>query len=393
MQKPFAILSGAIAVPCLLASLAFAAPQDCSLVLHLDDAVTLGSLQMTVDYSSASGLFGLNLQDKVDCTNDVLDSSGLFNDDTTARELTATFISIDGFSGPATIAHCRFVNDSGTIGTDDFVVTVTDAAAPDGTVLETLPAVSARLPDCAPSDTSTTTTSTTVTTTEPPSLVCELTLQVSSTATISSLDWRLDYQSAPGEFVGSAGKVACKNLRPGSMTSFNDIESQRSIRGGIVNLAGFETPADIARCRFLPISDEPLAADFTMSVIQATDPEGVPLDPLPKMKISQIACGTGNCGDGIPQIGEDCDDGNTQSRDGCSAECMVDTICGDANLNGGLTASDALQILKKAVGVDVSCPLYVCDTNASGKILASDALSVLKKAVGTNIDLACPPEP
>jgi len=393
MRQTFQVFSGAIAAVALLSSSALAAPRDCSLVLHLDDAVPLGSLQMTVDYSSASGFFGLNLQDKVDCTNDVLTAAGLFNDNTSAETLTASFISIDGFSGPATVAHCLFVNDTGTLSTNDFAVTVTDAAAPDGSLLDPLPKVSARLPDCDPTNTSTTTTSTTVTTTEPPPLVCELTLQVTSTAKITSLDWRLGYQSAPGEFAGSGGKVSCTNLRPGSLASFNDVENQRTVRGGIISLNGFDTPADIARCRFLPTSDAPVAADFTMSVIQATDADGVLMEPLPKMKIDQIQCGTGICGDGLLQIGEDCDDGNLQSRDGCSASCTKDTICGDANLNGSLSASDALQILKNAVGADVSCPPYVCDTNASGKILASDALTVLKRAVGTPIDMVCPPEP
>ena len=37
----------------------------------------------------------------------------------------------------------------------------------------------------------------------------------------------------------------------------------------------------------------------------------------------------GTCGDGIVQLGEDCDDGNTVSCDGCSADCRAETGCGD----------------------------------------------------------------
>ncbi|MBI5503226.1 MAG: DUF4215 domain-containing protein [Deltaproteobacteria bacterium] len=432
MRQTFSSVIGGVVAVALLSLPASADPRTCSFVVRLDNAVELGSLQLTANYAAASGSFALNQQGSVDCTNDVLTASGLFNDDVDARVLGATFISIEGFSGPATIAHCAFTNDSGVLAPEDFTVHVVDAAAPDGSPPATPPVVVVRLPDCSPPDTSTTTT-TPVTTTEPPQMFCDVTLRMTTTAEITSLDWQLGYQSAPGEFAGSGGKVACTNLRPGSLASFNDIESERNIRGGVINVAGFQAPTDIARCQFLPVSiDEPITSDFVMTVIQATDADGVTIDPTPKMKISQIQCRTPgtsttttlpDCGDGFQQNGEACDDGNadntdaclndcsaaacgdgfvhsgvevcddgnTASRDGCSSTCSIDTICGDANLSGALTASDALQILKKAVGVEVSCPLYVCDTNSSGEILASDALSALKRAVGTAIVLDCPP--
>jgi cysteine-rich repeat protein len=37
----------------------------------------------------------------------------------------------------------------------------------------------------------------------------------------------------------------------------------------------------------------------------------------------------GSCGDGVTQLGEGCDDGNTTDCDGCSARCTVETGCGD----------------------------------------------------------------
>ncbi len=411
-----------------------AGSRTCSVVLRLDDPTALGSLQVTVDYTAAAGAFALNLQNKVDCTNDVLAAVGLFADNVDARQLSASFISIHGFTGPATIAHCTFTDSGGILAPADFTVTILDAAAPDGSPLTKLPAIVVRLPDCTTSDTSTTTTNP-VTTTVPPQMFCDLTLRVTTAATIGSLDWQLGYQNAPGEFTGSAGKVACTNLRPGSNASFNDNETARTIRGALMNLDGFTAPADIARCQFLPLSyDEPIASDFTLTLIQATDPALVTINPKPKMIISQIQCRTpgtsttttlpvcgnaivqsgeecddGNvsnsdaclndctlatCGDGFIRAGvETCDDGNTRSRDGCSSTCVVDTICGDANQNGILTASDALQILKNAVGVNIACPLFLCDTNASGAVLAGDALAVLKRAVGTDIVLNCPPAP
>ncbi len=48
----------------------------------------------------------------------------------------------------------------------------------------------------------------------------------------------------------------------------------------------------------------------------------------------------GGCGDGSLQLGEDCDDGNTASCDGCSATCGAETGCGDGVACGGEACDD-----------------------------------------------------
>ncbi len=67
---------------------------------------------------------------------------------------------------------------------------------------------------------------------------------------------------------------------------------------------------------------------------------------------------------------------------------MESAMCGDANLNGRITASDALIVLRIAVGVG-SCRAQVCDVDANGTISASDALRVLQVAVGLPVELNC----
>ncbi|HYC00899.1 MAG TPA: hypothetical protein VEC57_17330 [Candidatus Limnocylindrales bacterium] len=63
--------------------------------------------------------------------------------------------------------------------------------------------------------------------------------------------------------------------------------------------------------------------------------------------------------------------------------------CGDpAPPSGSVTASDALFILRTAVGA-LSCQLCVCDANGNGSVTASDALVTLKAAVGQNVELNC----
>jgi len=64
-------------------------------------------------------------------------------------------------------------------------------------------------------------------------------------------------------------------------------------------------------------------------------------------------------------------------------------ICGDANGDGDVTASDALVALRTAVG-SATCSSTLCDTDGSGSITASDALLILKVAVGQDVTLTCP---
>ncbi|HXC50425.1 MAG TPA: DPP IV N-terminal domain-containing protein [Candidatus Limnocylindrales bacterium] len=65
-------------------------------------------------------------------------------------------------------------------------------------------------------------------------------------------------------------------------------------------------------------------------------------------------------------------------------------ICGDANADGSIKASDALAVLKKGVASPVVCPKIRCDTDDSGSIVASDALRVLRVSVGQTVELDCP---
>jgi len=64
-------------------------------------------------------------------------------------------------------------------------------------------------------------------------------------------------------------------------------------------------------------------------------------------------------------------------------------LCGDANGDGEITATDALATLRAAVGSS-SCPLAICDADGSGMVTATDALLLLKRAVGQPVELTCP---
>ncbi len=95
-------------------------------------------------------------------------------------------------------------------------------------------------------------------------------------------------------------------------------------------------------------------------------------------------CTPAQCGDGYIQLREEeCDDGNSVEGDGCSSACRMDPDCGLLNRSGlRVTSSDALKLLRRAVGHSVACPLRDCDLNADGKVAAIDALLALRSAVG-----------
>ena len=74
----------------------------------------------------------------------------------------------------------------------------------------------------------------------------------------------------------------------------------------------------------------------------------------------------------------------------CQETCPA--LCGDANGNRNVTATDALDALNTAIGSG-SCPKFRCDFNGDDSILAFDALLILKTAVGIPADPNCPAEP
>lgn len=74
------------------------------------------------------------------------------------------------------------------------------------------------------------------------------------------------------------------------------------------------------------------------------------------------------CGNGIVQIGEECDDGNLKSNDGCSSLCKKEAdapICGDGIVNGSEECDDKNQFVSdgcSACKVDTG---YECNGSPS----------------------------
>lgn len=63
--------------------------------------------------------------------------------------------------------------------------------------------------------------------------------------------------------------------------------------------------------------------------------------------------------------------------------------CGMPTGGGAPRASDALQALRTAVQVG-ECDIRVCDVSDTNTVTASDALMILKSAVGQEVRFNCP---
>jgi len=101
------------------------------------------------------------------------------------------------------------------------------------------------------------------------------------------------------------------------------------------------------------------------------------------------------CNDGVPcTIDDTCSGGICGSAAVRTGDCgtttttLPETMCGDANEDGSITASDALKALRTAVESS-DCPVAICDYNNDGRVTASDALAILRTAVGQNVAAGC----
>ena len=88
------------------------------------------------------------------------------------------------------------------------------------------------------------------------------------------------------------------------------------------------------------------------------------------------------CGDNVVSAGEECDDGNNDDGDGCSAACTIEPFCGDGNVDAGEACDDGNN--DNGDGCDENCALEaVCgnmlvelgETCDDGNVIDADGCS------------------
>ncbi len=277
----------------------------CPLTFALDDAVTLGALQFSVDYSSAPGVIvgsgaTPNQGGTVECAALVPSSVTSFNDTDATSNLTVGIIHLTGFTGPTDLAECTMRAQIDPVPAD-FSISVTDAADVNLVQLVPVPGVSVRIGTCVedPSGSTSTTTSTTTTTTKvtisttttttttvPPALQ-ELTFTLDDAVTVGALQFDVSYANATGVVATNNGAPDCTNLAAGALPAFNVDLVTKKLSLGFIALGGFTGPTAVASCRFdTQGAPAPAAGDFTITVLDAADTSLVTLSPFPSVSVS-----------------------------------------------------------------------------------------------------------
>lgn len=152
-------------------------------------------------------------------------------------------------------------------------------------------------------------------------------------------------------FFGSAGD----ETRPHSIRLTNDLGGETIIADPLVGnsngdlftayVLAVNVPASATELTIQPRSE---GADGSCSSVNASISWSVAALSLPVPPV---------CGDGIVDLGEDCDDGNTNNNDSCRNDCTA-PVCGDGVLDSGEDCDDGNTT--DGDGCSATCMLPMC---------------------------------
>jgi hypothetical protein len=160
--------------------------------------------------------------------------------------------------------------------------------------------------------------------------------------------------------IDPAGSNVCTLLVEGAKIAY---ESPGLFKVRFVTSSPYEQSQAVLYCNYY--THEPnLGMGFDFHLVEATDIDG-----------HDVLQGTAMC---LTQLDEDNPSHTLDSR----------WLCGDASEDESVGTSDALAVLRAAVGA-ASCERKRCDADGDGSIAPSDALRVLQFAVGRDVSLLC----
>ncbi len=120
-------------------------------------------------------------------------------------------------------------------------------------------------------------------------LQVDLTFRLIDAVTFASVGFDVDYSGVQGEFEGSGAGVTCEGLVGGAIVVFNDDDAvARRLLVRLALIGGAAGPRDLARCRFGDFEAVPAAGEFALTVVDATDPDAEPLNPVPSVIVSSV---------------------------------------------------------------------------------------------------------
>jgi len=414
------------------------AAAGCTVTFDLDDAVTIGALQFEVDYSGAAGSFD-GAADGVACTSLVAGALTTFNDIEASSTLVVVQSVLAGFAGPGSVVSCTY--SGAPPAPTDFIFTVVDASDTTPEPIIPMPTVSVgsigdgcdSTPCASDADCDDDVFCNGAEVCDPvldcqpgvpvecdddmfcngaefcdPLLGCQPGVPVECDDGmfcngVEFCDPLLGCQSsapvACGDGVGctfdtcSESDARCVNAENHTRCDDDDpctsdsCDATADCQHVVVSTCADGDSCCAAGCSANDDGDcFPVCGNGALEAGEECDDGGTDAgDGCDGVCVAEF------CGDGLVQggLGEQCDDGDVIDGDGCSRDCALQQLCGDANDDGQLTSSDALQILQTAVGAAVACLESICDVDGDGTIVTSDALSVLLKSVAIDVTLSC----
>ena len=135
-----------------------------------------------------------------------------------------------------------------------------------------------------------------------------------------------------------------------NLLRYRDRSAPRVVRGTVIPAPAAVLDLSLSPCAVTPSTTLPPAPTTTIT--------GTTTTTIAPVTTTTLAIPAG-CGDGIVAPGEQCEPRPAAWKPGmgCRRNCTA-LACGDADDSGQLTATDALRVLRIAVGValDVLCP-------------------------------------
>jgi hypothetical protein len=201
---------------------------------------------------------------------------------------------------------------------------------------------------------------------------------------MARLEFRMLYPAAQLDF--GAGTAPCEvhPLQAGVTGTFT-LEQEGEMNALRVELERDNGlfPYPLASCTPRGAIDWELA-QLTVELVEARDKDGDTLEPPPEVAVDSFECVDVTSTTTTTTIPT-----STTVPDTTTTTLPPDGMCGDADDNGSIAASDALLVLRAAVG-SATCPAARCDTDSNSFVNASDALRILRAAVGLAEPLDCP---
>ena len=228
---------------------------------------------------------------------------------------------------------------------------------------------------------------------------CRVFFEVTPTPGLLSLGFEIPYDTLDGRFLGVGEGAYCHRIvAADSAYLFNANEFEYlSLSFVFPSPAIDETPVELASCLFAKnlAAAAPEPGDFEFLLFEAKDPDEEEVQPLPTLRVSSVECGVATTTTTTTTSTTTTTTTTTTMKVTSSSSTSTSTTvlppttsstmpfvpCGDPNSDGKFTASDALYVLRAAVG-SLSCAASVCDVQGRNGINAADALLLLRIAVG-----------